>query len=71
MASTKGTLHFERYSSISKKTWFEGTSFNREKIVINRLRSNHYNLNESLYRDNMIESPSCPCGAIKQSINHI
>ena len=71
-ASTKGALHFEHYSHVSKKTWFEGTSLNRKEIVvINRLRSNHYNLNESLYRDNMIESPSCSCGAIKQSINHI
>lgn len=39
--------------------------------MINRLRSNHYNLNESLSRKSYIDSPRCECGAEVQDINHL
>ncbi|KYN22473.1 hypothetical protein ALC57_05124, partial [Trachymyrmex cornetzi] len=71
-AQTKGTVHFERYPLTSKKTWFHEYSLTREEItIINRLRSNHYNLNESLHRVNIIDSPDCTCGPIRQTINHV
>ncbi|KYN00513.1 hypothetical protein ALC62_08710 [Cyphomyrmex costatus] len=44
----------------------------REVIVmINRLRSNHYNLNYSLYRKNLIDNSSCPCSSPHQDIIHL
>ncbi|TGZ57048.1 Uncharacterized protein DBV15_10870, partial [Temnothorax longispinosus] len=35
------------------------------------LRSGHYNLNVSLYRKNIVDSPGCPCGDPYQDANHI
>ncbi|XP_011050451.1 PREDICTED: uncharacterized protein LOC105143692 isoform X3 [Acromyrmex echinatior] len=48
-AAYKGTLHHERFPMN-----FNKTSLNGEEIMINRLRYNHYNLNSSLYRVNII-----------------
>lgn len=31
--------------------------------MLNRLRANHYNLNESLAKKEYIDSPRCDCGA--------
>lgn len=39
--------------------------------MVNRLRSNHYNLNESLSRENYIDSSHCKCGAERQDIDHV
>lgn len=39
--------------------------------MINRLRSNYYNLNESMCRKSYIDSPRCECGAERQDINHL
>ncbi|XP_018367304.1 PREDICTED: uncharacterized protein LOC108763880 [Trachymyrmex cornetzi] len=56
VSRTKGTRYFEQFHTISKKTWFHESSLSREEIVlINRLRSNHINVNESLHRVNMTE----------------
>jgi len=47
-------------------------SLSREQIVtINRIRSNHYNLNYSLFKKNIIESAACPCGDGWAPIAHI
>ncbi|KAL7287081.1 hypothetical protein TKK_0018701 [Trichogramma kaykai] len=48
------------------------THYDRHHIVtINRLRANHYSLGESLHRKNIINTPTCPCGAEIQDIHHI
>lgn len=39
--------------------------------TLNRLRANHYNLRESLYRKNMVDSPECECGEGNEDINHV
>lgn len=39
--------------------------------MVNRLRSNHYNLNESLHRKSYIGSARCECGVKIQDINHL
>ncbi|KYN38627.1 hypothetical protein ALC56_07002 [Trachymyrmex septentrionalis] len=39
--------------------------------TVNCLRSNHFNLNHSLFRKNLIDDPSCPCGASCQDLVHI
>ncbi|KYN07215.1 hypothetical protein ALC62_01815 [Cyphomyrmex costatus] len=69
-------LHYDQYfRSNSHKPWFNKHNkhpLGREEIVlVNRLRSNYYNLNCSLYRKNIVASVACPCGDPHQDINHI
>ncbi|KAL7294425.1 hypothetical protein TKK_0012425 [Trichogramma kaykai] len=40
-------------------------------VTINRIRSNHHSLAESLYRKNIISDPGCACGSGEESLNHI
>lgn len=40
-------------------------------VTINRLRDNHYNLNESLARKGYIDSARCECGAEVEDVNHV
>ncbi|KYN29441.1 hypothetical protein ALC57_01108, partial [Trachymyrmex cornetzi] len=54
------------------KPWYFKLSLSRSEIVlVNRLRSNHYNLNYSLHRKNMVDSPSCVCGDTRQDANYV
>ncbi|KYN10135.1 hypothetical protein ALC57_17730 [Trachymyrmex cornetzi] len=67
-----GTQFARFYSEHYGKTWFYHMSLRRQEIVlINRLRANHYNLNYSLHRKNMVDSPVCPCGDPRQDVNHV
>jgi len=72
-AQTKGVLHASLYQNLnSKLSWYYDKPLNRKEIVlINRIRSNHYNLNYSLYRKNMVPSAACQCGDPRQDKNHI
>ncbi|XP_039303555.1 uncharacterized protein LOC120357423 [Solenopsis invicta] len=72
-AQVNGTQHASLYQhTLHKRPWFHRKPLNREEIVIiNRLRSNHYNLKYSLFRKNMSDSPNCPCGEGRQDANHI
>ena len=38
---------------------------------LNRIRANHYNLAESLFRKGMVGTPECECGTGIEDINHI
>lgn len=59
----KGTQFFMYYAQSTSKTWYKELSLNRKEIVvINRLRSNYYNLNYSLHRKNMIATSACEYG---------
>jgi len=54
------------------KPWFSHLPLPREQIVaVGRFRSNHYNLNYSLHRKNIVASSVCVCGDLRQDINHI
>ncbi|KYQ53364.1 hypothetical protein ALC60_07496, partial [Trachymyrmex zeteki] len=66
-------LHYDQlYRPHTTKLWFGKLPIKRNEIVlINRLRANHYNLNYSLHRKNMVASKACPCGDPIQDINHI
>ncbi|XP_039306356.1 uncharacterized protein LOC120358019 [Solenopsis invicta] len=72
-AQANGTQHASLYQhTLYKRPWFHRKPLDREEIVIiNRLRSNHYNLKYSLFRKNMSDSPNCPCGEGRQDANHI
>lgn len=72
-AQYKGKIFFEKFHNESIKTpWFHDTNMDRRFITfINRVRSNHYNLNKSLARKNLIELPDCECGATKEDIDHV
>jgi len=68
----KGTLYHSYFfnPTLPIKSWFSHILLPRDQIVtINRLRSNHYNLNLSLYRKNIINSPLCQCGDPRQDVN--
>ncbi|KYQ48402.1 hypothetical protein ALC60_12538 [Trachymyrmex zeteki] len=68
----KGLPYEQLYRDTSPKTWYANLPLKREEItLINRIRSNHYNLNASLFRKNMVCSSACPCGDPHQDINHI
>jgi len=71
---SKGKLYYSFYykDAFPTKTWFHHLSIPRNQIVlISRIRSNHYNLNSSLYRKSIVNTAACKCGDPNQDINHI
>ncbi|XP_018367425.1 PREDICTED: uncharacterized protein LOC108763958 [Trachymyrmex cornetzi] len=71
-ADIKGSFYFTNIFKRSAKPWYFRMNIPRESIVmINRLRSDHYNLNYSLHRKNLIDDPSCPCGSPQQDMIHM
>lgn len=69
----KGIKFFEKYYvKDRKKEWFKNTNEPRGLCtMINRLRANHYNLNESLERKGYIEDKRCECGGEEQDFYHV
>lgn len=68
----KGKKYFELYFNETSKPWFHNEALSREIIVtINRMRSEHYHLAESLARIQVIDSPNCTCGKYPQNLNHV
>jgi len=68
----KGIHYFSYFYQFSPKPWFYRYSLSRGQIVtINRIRSNHYNLNYSLFRKDMVNSCACSCGDSRQDVNHV
>jgi len=71
---TKGTFYYSNFFQATSlaKPWFDRVPLPREQlVVVGRLRSNHYNLNYSLHRKNIVASSACECGDPRQDINHI
>ncbi|CAB0035179.1 unnamed protein product, partial [Trichogramma brassicae] len=69
----KGKIYFDLFHRHEKSTpWFTGKNLPRSMIVtINRIRSNHHSLAESLHRKNIIDNPGCACGSEEESLNHV
>lgn len=68
----KGKIYFDKFYDNKKTPWF--IKMNNDKNIIafiNRLRANHYNLNESLARKNIVNLPDCQCGHKKEDINYV
>lgn len=72
-AEYKGKVYFDNYyKRDSNSPWFKKWDVKRGVVTLaNRLRANHYNLNESLARKNYIDNARCECGAEVQDIEHI
>ncbi|XP_024882476.1 uncharacterized protein LOC112464669 [Temnothorax curvispinosus] len=72
-ASYKGRDYFRRYyDEEKKKPWFHKIRTERYFYTwMNRIRANHYNLNESLARKEYIATPDCECGNYVEDINHV
>jgi hypothetical protein len=52
--------------------WFNSFKLKRRSIVsINRLRSGHTSLRDSLKKINIIESDTCDCGNVRETANHV
>lgn len=70
----KGKFYFDKFWKKNTRPWYLRSQLPRELVVwVNRARSNHYHLNESLWKINIVNSPECSCGdnAETQDINHI
>ncbi|CAB0043878.1 unnamed protein product [Trichogramma brassicae] len=69
----KGKIYFNLFHRHNKSTpWFTGKNLPRSMIVtINRIRSNHHSLAESLHRKNITDDPGCACGSEEESLNHV
>jgi len=68
----KGKRYYEKFCDESVRySWFAGINLPRKFVTMfNRIRSNHYNLNESLARKEYNASPRCGCGHEVEDINH-
>lgn len=68
----KGIYYFQNFYVKNNKPWFYDSQLSRRSIAtLNRLRSNHFNINQSLFRKNLINDPSCLCGVPCQDLVHI
>ncbi|CAB0039373.1 unnamed protein product [Trichogramma brassicae] len=68
----KGTKFFSLYRTTSRNPRYHKKKLPRSFIVtINRIRSNHHGLAESLYRKNIIADKTCKCGHFEEELNHV
>lgn len=69
----KGKFYMKNfYKEKDKKPWF--TDINKERYfvtLINRIRTNHYNLKTSLERKGYINDPMCECEREEESLDHV
>ncbi|CAL7936181.1 unnamed protein product [Xylocopa violacea] len=70
----KGKCYFEaEYNQGKRKPWFDHLKgLSRNAITtLSRVRSDHYNLEYSMWRKRLTASPTCECGIEDEDINHI
>lgn len=69
----KGNHYFNNYHNNSKQIWFSKFKDASKSLIvnINRIRANHYNLPESLFRKNLYDSPECIhcCGDDEEDVD--
>lgn len=62
----KGSYYFKWFLNRNRKPWFNKFDLKRKSMVsINRLRSGHTSLADSLFRNNIVDSPLCDCDEIQ------
>ncbi|KAL7307623.1 hypothetical protein TKK_0000311 [Trichogramma kaykai] len=71
-AEVKGVRFFASFHNSNRATpWFRDKALDRFHIVtVNRMRSDHHSLAESLHRKNIVADPGCRCGLATESLNH-
>jgi hypothetical protein len=68
----KGEKFFQNFCKQVTHPWFNSFKLRRRSIVsINRLRSGHTSLRDSLKKCNIVESDTCDCGNARQTANHL
>lgn len=68
----KDKKYFNLYNPLKMKSWFHKIRLKRNFTAsLYRIRTNHYSLNESLYRFNLISSPVCNYSFPLQNFDHI
>ncbi|XP_011345609.2 uncharacterized protein LOC105284070 [Ooceraea biroi] len=69
---SKGMKYCDMFYSNTRKPWFHDVHLDRRQIVIiNRLRSGHTSLNQSLFNHHIVDSPLCLCNVYNQTANHV
>lgn len=70
--TTAGYRYFNKVKEKPGSLWFKYFSnLNRKEITsINRILSGHVQLNDHLYKKNLIQDPSCPYGYKQQTLEH-
>lgn len=69
---TKGTSYFSKFFTANRKPWFDSFEGNRRVISsINRMRSGHSSLRDSLFRFRIVDSPLCLTCNTKETPNHV
>ena len=64
--------YFGVYYNSCAKPWFHKYNLPRKIITtVNRARSGHYHLKESIAKIKVIDSPTCESGKLPQNLNHI
>ena len=67
-----GIEYFKYYYNSNQTLWFENYNFNGANIVmLNRIKTNHYNLTTPLARVNFINDSMCTCRLAEQDIDHV
>ncbi|KAJ8682123.1 hypothetical protein QAD02_017915 [Eretmocerus hayati] len=72
LADEKGTDYSKLFHEYHSKPWFYNLILPRDWIVmINRCRSDHYNVAASLARMNLVENAMCKCnyGLLAMNLN--
>ena len=69
----KGRNYYDYSNHTNSKPWFINNKLKRKTMVsINRARSDHHSLFESLYKIKVVDTPSYSCDNItSQDLNHI
>lgn len=69
--SEHGRHLFQLVPRVNIKPWFDNFNFPRKIIsLINRLKFNHTQCRDHIYKINLIDSNTCSCGSI-QTTNHL
>jgi hypothetical protein len=68
----KKDFFFQNFYKQGTRPWFNSFKLRRRSIVsINRLRSGHTSLKDSLKKLNILESDTRDCGNARETANHV
>lgn len=69
---TRGAYYCNNFLQKSQKPWFHKYKISRRTVTtLNRLRSGHTSLKESLFKFRMVDSPLCVSCGVEETSNHV